>query len=313
MRSAPIALTAALALFVVGCGSGGENEAGDDELTVVASMYPLEHLVEQVAGDVDVEIRSLTAAGADPHAVELSPQDVAGMGSADLVVYSAGFQPPVDEAVETQARDHALDLSTVVDLQPFGGAEHDEHEEGHDDGHGHDHGGLDPHFWLDPLRYATAAEAVAERMAELDPERAASYRANAAAYVAELEALDAEFTAGLADCAHHDVVTTHAAFGYLTGRYGLHQIEMTGLSPDAEPSPHRVAEIVEIVRDLDAGAIYAEVIAGSALAETVARETGTQVLVLDPVEGITDRSAGPDYLAVMRANLEALRSGQECS
>ncbi len=310
----PLVVSAAIALLLAGCGSDGDADAGDGSLSVVASIYPLQHLVEQVAGDVHVDVTVLTAPGADPHALELSPRDVATMGAADLVVYSAGFQPAVDDAVATQASDHALDVSTVVDLIETAD-EHDDHEDdGHEgDGHGHDHGGTDPHFWLDPVRYAAATEAVAGRMAELDPGNAATYQANAASYVAELEALDAEFTEGLAECTHREVVTTHAAFGYLTERYGLHQIEMTGLSPDAEPSPHRVAEVVELVRELGVGAIYAEVIAGPQLAETVARETGTQVLVLDPVEGITDASPGEDYLAVMRANLEALRTGQECS
>lgn len=310
MRRSPIALTAALALALTGCASNGDEDPGDAALTVVASMYPLQHLVEQVAGGVDVDVTVLTAPGADPHELELSPRDVAAMGAADLVVYSAGFQPAVDDAVATQASAHALDVSGVVDLVETVD-EHDDHDE--DDGHGHDHGGVDPHFWLDPTRYAAAADAVADRMAQLDPANAGTYEANAASYVAELEELDAEFTAGLADCAQRDVVTTHAAFGYLTARYGLHQIEMTGLAPDAEPSPHRVAEIVELVRDLGVTAVYAEVLAGSQLAETVARETGAQVLVLDPVEGITDASPGEDYLSVMRANLEALRTGQGCS
>lgn len=334
MRRSPItAVAGAAVMLLAACGSGAAGDGGSDgaRLEVVASVYPLEHIVEQVAGDVDIRVLTLTAAGADPHDVELSPRDVAGMGTADLVVYSAGFQPAVDDAVASQAGDRALDLAEVVDLLSVGAGgheppgeeladeDHGEHagdEDAHedaDDGHGHDHGGVDPHFWLDPVRYATATEAVAERMGQADPDNADRYAANAAAFVAELETLDAEFSQGLAECVHTDVVTTHAAFGYLTGRYGLHQIEMTGLAPESEPSPARVAEVVELVRGLGVGAIYAEVIAGGALAETVARETGGQVLLLDPLEGITDASPGQDYLAIMRANLEALRAGQECS
>src|SRR5690606_34135596 len=155
----PLVVTAAIALLLAGCGSDGDADAGDGSLSVVASIYPLQHLVEQVAGDVHVDVTVLTAPGADPHALELSPRDVATMGAADLVVYSAGFQPAVDDAVATQASDHALDVSTVVDLIETADEHADHEDDGHeDDGHGHDHGGTDPHFWLDPVRYAPATE-----------------------------------------------------------------------------------------------------------------------------------------------------------
>lgn len=108
-------------------------------------------------------------------------------------------------------------------------------------------------------------------------------------------------------------MTTHQAFGYLTDRYGLEQVGITGLSPDVEASPARVAEISRTVSDLGVSTIYSEVLLGSDLAEVIAAETGTEVLVLDPVEGITEASAGTDYPAVMRANLQALQTGLGCA
>jgi zinc transport system substrate-binding protein len=108
------------------------------------------------------------------------------------------------------------------------------------------------------------------------------------------------------------MVTTHAAFGYISTKHGLEQVGITGLSPEAEPSPARMAEVTEIVEDNGVDTIYSEVLLGAELADTIANETGAEVLLLDPIEGITDESAGEDYLEVMRANLEALRSGQGC-
>lgn len=313
------------ALVATGCGSGDDGGAGggDADLTVVAGFYPLEYATQRVAGDTGaVEVVGLTSPGVDPHDLELTPRQVGTVQSADLVVLSGGMQAALDDAATSQATEHTLDVNDVVDLASTGDVEHGgegdgDHAEGdhagEDDHEGHDHGGVDPHFWLDPDRYSAAVGAIAEELAGLDPDHAEDYRANATAFQDELAALDEELAAGLADCRIDTVVTTHTAFGYLTDRYGLHQVGITGVSPDSEPSPARMAEITHVVQDAGVDTIYSEVLLGGDLAQVIADETGTEVLVLDPVEGITDASAGSDYLEVMRSNLEALRQGQDCS
>lgn len=314
------ALLCSSALVLGSCGDAERDDAGDagsdgdGGITVVASFYPLEYAVERVAGD-HVETVTLTDPGVDPHDVEMSPQDVATVQGADVVLYSSGLQAAVDDAVGAQAGDSAFDVNEAADLVETGSEdEHADEEEGHsEDEEGHDdHGGVDPHFWLDPQRYAGVAEAIAEELAEADPDNAEDYRANAADFVAELEELDEEFATGLAECEQTSMVTTHAAFGYISTKHGLEQVGITGLSPEAEPSPARMAEVTEIVEDNGVDTIYSEVLLGAELADTIANETGAEVLLLDPIEGITDESAGEDYLEVMRANLEALRSGQGC-
>ena len=107
-------------------------------------------------------------------------------------------------------------------------------------------------------------------------------------------------------------MTSHAAFGYLADAYDLHQEGITGLSPEAEPSPAALARIARFVEDEGVRTIYAETLV-SRDADTLARETGARVAVLDPIEGLTDESAGDDYFEVMRANLSTLRAGQECT
>jgi zinc transport system substrate-binding protein len=154
---------------------------------------------------------------------------------------------------------------------------------------------------------------VADRLAELDAAHAAAYRANAAAFGTELTALDAEFTAGLRTCESRDLVTSHAAFGYLTERYDFTQRSIAGLSPDAEPDAASMTSIVAAVRAQGVRTIYSETLVDPALAETIARETGASVAVLDPIEGVTDRSAGRTYLEIMRSNLRTLVAGQRCS
>jgi zinc transport system substrate-binding protein len=232
---------------------------------------------------------------------------------ADLVVYLSGFQPAVDQAVDQHTRGDVLDVAGAAHLEPLGSG-------GGDDGHDQSHasaqtGGsaLDPHFWLDPTRLAQVSTQVAEAMAKADPDAAGAFRERAATLAGELSALDADFHAGLARCASRDLVTSHTAFGYLAERYGLHQVGITGLSPEAEPDPRSLAAVATYVREHDVSTIYSETLVSPAVARTVARETGATTAVLDPIEGLTNASAGGNYLEVMRSNLAVLEKGQSCS
>jgi zinc transport system substrate-binding protein len=295
---------------VSACGSDeGRGADAGDRLAVSAAFYPLQYAVSRIGGDT-VTVSSLTKPGAEPHDVELTPKQVAEVAGADLVVYEKGFQPAVDEAVEDQAGDSAFDVSGAARLDlEASEAGHEGESEGEHAGHA----AVDPHFWLDPQRYADVGDAIAGRLAERDPDHAAAYRANAEAFRADLTALDGEFRTGLKSCRIKDLVTSHAAFGYLARAYGLHQEGITGLDPEGEPNPAELADVAAHIRESGARTVYAETLVSEDVARTLARETGAELAVLDPVEGITAASAGRDYLTVMRANLATLRTGQECS
>ena len=324
-RSVAAASTVAL-LLLAGCGSddGGDDAgAGGDRLSVVAGFYPLEWAASRIGGD-RIEVSSLTAPGAEPHDLELTPQDVAGVADADLLVYLGGFQSAVDEAAESQAGDHAWDAAEAADLSLTSeehGHEHadgeEEHaeEEGHSEEEEHAEGeeSTDPHFWLDPNRLADVGDALADQLAEIDPDGAETYEQNAASLREDLEALDQEMTDGLSDCAVDTLVTSHDAFGYLADRYGLEVVGISGLSPSSEPSADQLAEISTLVTERGVTTVYTETLIDPSIAETVAAEAGVQTAVLDPIEGLTDESAGDDYLAVMRSNLATLEEGQSCS
>lgn len=301
-RTVTAATASAAALALAGCGGADAtaSSTGGDGLTVVAGFYPLEWAAQRVGGD-RVAVSSLTPQGAEAHDLELAPQDVAAVADADLLVYLDGFQPALDEAVQNEAADTAWDAGQAADLVPT--AEEDAHEDG----------AVDPHFWLDPVRLASVGDALADRLTEADPDGAATYEQDAAALRTDLEALDAEMQAGLAGCAVGTLVTGHDAFGYLGDRYGLEVVGISGLSPSAEPSPAAQAEIAELVRERGITTVYTETLVDPAVAETVASEAGVRTAVLDPIEGLTDESAGSDYLEVMRANLVTLQEGQSCS
>lgn len=336
------------ATVLAGCGSdgGSDGTAGGDGPQVVTAFYPLQFVTERIAGD-RAEVTSLTKPGVEAHDLELAPQDVAKVAKADLVVYLAGFQPAVDEAVASQARDSAFDVTNAARLDVAATDDgHDGHDHGNEDADaassspsesddhahesgaaepsaagpddGHDHGDEergpgDPHFWLDPTRLADVTTAVAEHLATKDPAGATTYRANAESLVKELTTLDGELEQGLTTCTNRDLVTGHAAFAYLADRYDLHQVGIAGLSPDQEPDATTMKELTEHIAEHKVKTVYAETLVSPALAETLARETGATVKVLDPLEGLTDSSAGKDYLEVMRSNLATLRTGQGCT
>jgi zinc transport system substrate-binding protein len=321
----PVRLVAAVsaAALVSGCGALADETAGEGR-EVVASFYPLAWVTEQVAGD-DWAVTNLTTPGGEPHDLELGIGATADVADADLVVYLAGFQPAVDDAISTTAEGATLDATEAVELIPV--ADHSEEghaEEGHaeeeaahegEDEHGeedeHGHGDEDPHFWLDPLEMAALGDGVAEQLAELDPENAETYRENAEALAGELEQLDRDYTDGLAGCQRDLVVVSHDAFGYLT-RYGLHFEPINGLSPDAEPNPATVAELADVIEDEGVTTVFSERLASPAMAQTLASDLGVETDVLDPIEGLTDETADQDYLSLMQDNLRALQEANGC-
>ncbi|MFM6847869.1 MAG: metal ABC transporter substrate-binding protein, partial [Terrabacter sp.] len=252
--------------------------------------------------------------GAEPHDLELAPQDIGGMTKARLVVYADGFQPAVDEAVGLVDAAKVVDVADAATLVPASPDEHEgESAEEHDAHADHAHGADDPHFWLDPSRYAAVAEAISTRLSKDDPSKAPTYARNTAAFVEKLSQLDDEMRVGLAQCRTKQLVTSHGAFGYLAARYGFHQQGITGISPEAEPSATALKAVSDLVSSAGVTTIYQETLVEPHFAQTVAESTGAKVATLDPIEGITSATRGSDYFEVMRSNLVTLREGQGCS
>lgn len=314
-RLAPaLAAATALVLTATACGSSSEASSGAPSTTggaVVTSFYPIQFATQQITGGA-LPVSVLTKPGAEPHDLELAPQDIAAMTTARLVIYADGFQPAVDEAMAEVKPASVLDVADAAQLTLT--AAEEEHEgESAEEHEAHDHGGNDPHFWLDPQRYAAVAKAIGTRLATDDPAHAAAYAKNTAAFVEKLTALDGELKDGLASCRSKVLVTSHAAFGYLAQRYGLEQHGITGISPEAEPSAAGLKQISDLVRSEGVRTIYQETLVEPHFAQTVAGTTGATVATLDPLEGITGESAGKDYFEVMRSNLTALQKGLSCS
>lgn len=305
-------LAAATALFALGagagCSTGGAAGADPQRVDVVAAFYPLQFLAERIGGDA-VRVTNLAKPGAEPHDLELNPSQVGEVSDAELIVYLKGFQPAVDDAVAQNGGDRAFDVTSVQPLLDASAGGHDHEGE---EGHAEESGGKDPHVWLDPTRLAGIGDQLAQRLGKADPGHAADYTARAAALRGDLMTLDNEFKNGLATCQRREIVTSHAAFGYLADRYQLDQVGITGLSPDVETSPQRLAHVIEEAKEHQATTIFFETLVSPKVAETIAGQVGAKTAVLDPIEGLAAGSNG-DYLSVMRTNLRTLQTALSCS
>lgn len=309
----PIALTTALASAALLAGCGGSDDAAGNGRSAVAAFYPLAWVTDRVAGD-DWEVTNLTQPGQEPHDLELTIAQTAALEEADVVVLTDGFQPAVDAGAET-AGAPVLDAAEAVDLLPADAADHEgeteeEHAEHADEEH--DHGDSDPHFWLDPLLVADFADAVADELAEVDPDGAQTYADNAAQLRTELETLDQEYTGGLATCDRDTTVVSHQAFAYLE-RYGPHFEPIAGLSPDSEATAAGLARLQELIEEDGVTTVFSERLVSPKMAETLAADLGVETAVLDPIEGLSDETADEDYLSLMRENLTALQQANGCS
>jgi zinc transport system substrate-binding protein len=292
-----IAAVAAIA-FAVAPRSGSSDRT---KMAVVGTFYPLAHFAEQVGGSL-VTVANITPSGAEPHDYEPTAQDIEKAYGAKVFVMNGG-------GVDTWAERIAPDLKAkgvqVVDMQDTivlstapSGSETT----------------LDPHIWLDPVLAEQEVALIRDAFIKADPAQTAAYSANAAAYISQLQELDNEYKTGLASCRLKDIVTSHAAFGYMAKRYGLTQIAIAGLSPDAEPSVQQMVAIAQLAKKDNIKYIFFESLVSPKLAQTIATEVGAQTIAFNPLEGLTDGqiSSGETYLTVMRDNLDELRLALDC-
>jgi zinc transport system substrate-binding protein len=280
----------------------------DGKPQVIASIYPLMYVTQQVAGDL-ADVVVLTPITAEPHDYELTPRQMASLTGAELVVYQQGVDAAVDEAVAGASPGHVIETGSLVRLMPANGEDTAEYASS---GSGAAYL-YDPHTWLDPTNMATFATAIADELASLDPADAAGYQANADAFNTQMTSLDDEITAGLTNCRTTTFMTTHAAFGYFAARYGLTQLAIAGISPDDEPSPRQLGELSLEAAQNGLTTVFYETMVSPDYAKTMAYDLGLKTDVLDPIEGVTAQSRGDDYLAIQRSNLAALRQANGCS
>jgi ABC-type metal ion transport system, periplasmic component/surface adhesin len=275
------------AITVAGCASESSQSNNAGTLQVTAGFYPLAYAAQQVGGDL-VSVTDLTPPGGEPHDLELSPRQVSDLSSQDLVIYLGNrFQPAVEEAIQIQDIP-SLDAMSAVDPE--------KQREG------------DSHIWLNPLIMGQIGQGIADQLSQIDPENASSYQAGAAKFEEQMQATDASYKNKLSTCNGATLVTSHEAFGYMADEYGLEQVGISGIEPDAEPSPKRLREVEDIVKERGVTTIFFESSVAEATADRLAETLGVKTEELNTLE--TEPST--DFAKVMESNLLALENGLNC-
>ncbi len=306
-RTAAAALLAATLLVVGGVAgyglyraeSGGQTFSDDGRLKVMASFYPMYDFARKVGGD-KVEVKDMVPAGTEPHDWEPAATDIRNLEDADVFVYNGADLEHWAEDVLATLENKELVVTEASDGVELLDGEGD---------HAHGDNGKDPHVWLDPLRAKQEMENICDAFCKADPENRGYYEANYERYAAEFNKLDQEFREGLEATKSRDIIVAHEAFGYLCNAYDLEQLAIEGLTPDSEPDPAKMQEVIEYAKKYDIHTIFFEELASPKVAETVAQEVDAVTAVLNPIEGLSeeDTEAGEDYFSVMRKNLAALK------
>ena len=327
LRRVALALCACL-LFTtvfVGCGAEASDEPVDpNKLQVMASFYTMYDFAQKIGGE-HVQVTCMVPSGTEPHDWEPSTKDITRMEQADVFIYNgAGMEHWVSDVLAGLSNKKLISVEASQGVSRLRSAEEEDghdHEAAHEDdaadhtvvaapdGHdGHEHGEYDPHVWLDPMNAKQEMQNICEAFSEADPEHRADYQANYEKWEKQLDELDKTYQTTLENLSERNIVVAHEAYGYLCRRYNLTQVSIEGMSPDSEPDPGRMADIIDFVRANNVRAIFFEELSGSRTAETVAAETGVKLLTLSPLEGLSDRQeeTGGDYFSVMKENLQQL-------
>lgn len=295
------------ALLFAACENTNKEADKKEDLTIVTTFYPIYDFTKEIVGD-EGNVKLLIPAGTEPHDFEPSAKERAEISDADVFVYnSSDMEFFVDSLKDSVDSKQTLMIEAAKGIDRLESQEADEHEES-EEGHDHAHE-YDPHVWLDPVLAIKEVRTIAGELGEKYPDKKEIFTKNADAYIKKLEALDQKYSEELKNATNRTFVTQHAAFAYLANQYNLEQVAISGVSPDQEPTPSRLAELKEFVKKNNIKVIYFEENASSKVAETLSNETGVKLEVLNPLESLTNEQikAGENYISVMEKNLEALK------
>lgn len=261
------------------------------KLQVTASFYPVYFFSSQIGGDKAI-VRNITPAGAEPHDFEPAAQDIARIENSNMLVLNGGV-----EAWGDKIKDNLKGKNVKIVIA--GGEQNLQ----------------DPHIWLDPALAKKEAQKITQGYIEIDPANTAYYQSNGKKLDAKLDNLDNQYKLGLKLCKQKDIITAHAAFAYLARAYGLNQVAISGFSPDEEPSAQQLAEVADFAKQNNVKYIFFEKLVSPKLSETIADEIGAKTLILDPIEGLSDKDiqGGKDYFTVMQDNLKNLQIALKCN
>lgn len=267
------------------------------KIQVITTFYPMYEFTKNVAGS-KADVQLLIPSNVEPHDWEPTPKDVANIQKAKLLVYnSASLETWVPNIQKSLGKNGPTFVAASHDITLIKGiGKKDSKSE------------MDPHVWLSPALAQQEVKTITEALVKADPKNQSYYEKNRDEYLKKLRELDNKFRTELKDVKRNEIITQHAAFGYLAKEYHLKQVPIAGLSPDQEPSPAKLAELKKFAKEHDLKVIYYEELTSPKVAETLAKEIGAKIKVLNTLEGLSkeDQKKGMDYFSVMEANLKSL-------
>lgn len=299
----------ALLLTLAGCGNKSNATQGNGErLKVMTTIYPVYEFTSKVGGD-KIDVSMLVSPGVEPHDWEPTAQDLVKVRSAKLFIYHGTGLEPIEKFLNKDVMGDTQIVEISKGIEALAKSATDDEDEDKPADKSHQESKLDPHMWLDPVYAQQEVNNIATALAAADPKNADYYKQNAANYNKELAQLDQDYKTGLANVAHKDIITSHSAFAYLAKRYQLQQVGIMGLSPDAEPTPEKMATVVKFCKEHDIKYIFFESLVSPKLAQTIAKGTNAELLVLNPIESLTndEKTQGKNYISIMRENLANLQ------
>lgn len=298
-------------ILLAGCSkseSANKKEMTEDKsgkLKVYASVYPVYDFANKIAGDkMDVEL--VVPQGVEPHDWEPDTDVIKNLESADIFVYNgAGLESWTDKVLGS------IDNKNIVTVEASKGvdilkSDHSDEEDNHEDEHSH--GGLDPHVWLSPINAKKELENIKNSFIEVDPENKDYYEKNYEEYSKKFDELDQKYREELSELKENKIVVSHEAYGYLCKEYGLEQIGIQGVNAETEPDAKKMAEIIDFIRENNVNTIFTEELIDPKVSDVIASETGAEIKVLSPVEGLSQEEIdnNEDYLSIMQRNLDNL-------
>ncbi len=318
MNSQKYLLTITLIGLIILTGCAATQQTTTETTTVAATFYPLYDLTKSIVGDQGT-VYSIVPAGVEPHSYEPNPSDFQKLNDADIFVTLGvefeEFEEDLVDAVNPNVK--IIPAATGIKLLKMDEEHEDEHGEEEDDHHDeheedaddhHHHSGEDPHIWLSPKNAQKMVNNIVDGLTKADPTNSQHYQQNGKQLIAELETLDQDFKTKLGSCKKDTILVNHNAFSYLAHDYGFTTIEISGLEPEAEPTPKQLAKLIEEAEEHDIKYVFYEELVDSRVAKTIADEVGAEVLALSPVA--SDLSIS--YSQLMRQNLQNLEIALEC-
>lgn len=293
-----------LSIFFTGCGKASSGTSSD-MLIVYTSVYPVYDFSKQIGGDL-VNVVNLMPAGAEPHDWEPGVSDIKRLEEAEIFVYcGSGMEHWVEDILKTLQNQTLIVVEASRGIDSLSDTEDHDHDHSHDSTSSEKHS--DPHVWLNPQYAKKQAENIRDGLAKADPENRDYYESNFISFSEKIDKLDVDFSEGLKDITIKDLVVTHESFGYLCDAYNLRQIGIEGLLSDSEPSPARMAKIIDFIRENQISAIFAEESVSSKAAQAIASETGATIFSLDSIERQKTEQKQDDYFSIMYKNLDTLK------